>query len=105
MSEMKLIEFHARLRLLEAQRGGRTEAVKPGAYRPLFRIGNTTAECQIVEIDKDLLAPGEEGRCRVQVLDLNGLSILLKRGADFQLLEGNRVVGAGRIIDQARSID
>jgi translation elongation factor EF-Tu-like GTPase len=105
MTEMKLMEFHARLRLLETEKGGRTERVKAGTYRPLFRIENITAECQVVKIDKNFLAPGEEGICTVQVLDLNGLSTLLKPGADFQLLEGNRPVAIGRIIDDAILID
>ena len=105
MSEMKLIEFRALVRLTATERGGRAYGIRPGVYRPWFRTRDVISECQVVAIDKGSLEPGEEGQCTVRVIDLNGISPLLRSAAEFELLEGPKIVATGRILEHGRPID
>lgn len=74
-----------------------------GCYRPHFRvIGDTEyLGVQFIEAADEMIVPKEIVEARVCFLYYPNVSYnKLQQGKEFEILEGRRVVGKGRVISQ-----
>ena len=85
------------IRLLRTEDGGRLTAVRTG-YRPTVRFGNTYTESSIDLIGRDVLAPGEECQAQIVFVNADYVEEFLRPEQTFDITEGTRKVGAGRIL-------
>ncbi len=94
------------IELLPAGRGGRQQPLNlcndnPGQYRPHFRVIGGSGELlgvAFMDGPDDPVLPGEQTFATVQFLYAPAVSYgELLEGAQFEILEGPKVVGQGRI--------
>jgi hypothetical protein len=94
------------IELLPTGRGGRQEPLNlcndnPGQYRPHFRVIGGSGELlgvAFMDGPDDPVQPGEQTFATVQFLYAPAVSYgELIEGAQFEILEGPKIVGLGRI--------
>lgn len=87
----------AKLHLLDTEEGGRSAPIESG-YRSLVRFSGANVDFgSELELESDVLAPGEAGACRLMFWAVDALPAL-SAGQRFELREGARVVGHGEIL-------
>jgi hypothetical protein len=91
--------------LLSTDKGGRSssiqlEAKPPDRFRPQFRLAN--GRCIVVEFfygDVGLIQPGESSRVGIDITDVvQADRDALQLDTRFDILEGDIVIGTGRIV-------
>ncbi len=89
-------EVNAVLTLLRTEDGGRKTAITTG-YRPSFYIGalQTDGAIELLGIDKQ--NPGETKPIRIKLLHPENFGKVLAVGVDFEIREGSKMIGRGRI--------
>src|SRR5687768_7236140 len=87
----------ATLHLLSTAEGGRQTAIRPEVFRPQFMLGLSSASCRVDAIDKGTLSPGGQGEVEMTLLHPERWKDELRPGAEFEIREGSRVVGRGKI--------
>jgi translation elongation factor EF-Tu-like GTPase len=75
--------------------GGRTGIVKPG-YRPTLVIESKNSEVSFIETEQ--ISPGGKGKVLIKILQPRSLPVLAK-DMIFEIMEGNKIVGAGIIMN------
>jgi len=91
-----------RIHLLPTEDGGRSGPILTG-YRSLLRFEGTAVDFGFeLELDPECagggLAPGDTGSAHLSLWAVKELPTLAP-DLEFELREGNRVVGSGRIVD------
>lgn len=92
--------IEARIHLLSTKEGGRSGALL-SRYRSLLRFKGTETDFGFeLELDPEMnatgLAPGDSGDARISFWAVEELPSLTP-GQEFEIREGTRVVGHGRI--------
>ena len=94
------------IELLPTGRGGRQEPLdlcndNPGQYRPHFRVIGGSGELlgvAFMDVPDDPVLPGQQTFATVRFLYAPAVSYEeLVQGAQFEILEGPKIVGLGRI--------
>ena len=107
-----MAEFWAEveIELLSVEAGGRSQPLDlcndhPGQYRPQFRVVGGSGELlgvAFMDGPDEPVAPGSKTHATVKALHGPAASYAeLKKGVRFEILEGHRVVGHGRILKLA----
>jgi hypothetical protein len=94
----------AMIELLPPDKGGRSspiqvEAEPPNRYRAKFRVQD--GRCVIVEFfygDEKMLQPGESLRVGLDINDDPHARDALQLNTRFDILEGDTVIGTGRVV-------
>jgi translation elongation factor EF-Tu-like GTPase len=97
MSTIPTCRLKARLYLLPTVAGGRRTAIKKDVYRPLFSLGPSEASCRLDAMEREAMAPGEDGEVELTLLYPERFGTDLRAGSKFEIREGARVVGWGII--------
>lgn len=102
MSEYAVCSITAKVHILSEEQGGRSSYFVVGGtkYRPQFRLDRMgpTSSCFIDRAaGKDRVSPGETVNAEMTLLHPEYFPDRLVAGANFELVEGSRVVGRGTI--------
>ena len=90
-------EAHVRVELVPTSRGGRDSAITSG-YRALVRFANDAEDYGFeLDLGQESLAPGATATGRISLWA--GEGALVYAGLAFEVLEGQRVIGRGRITE------
>lgn len=93
-----VLEITARIHFRGAEDGGRETPVFSG-YRPALYFGGKQIDgAVILEGSDEKLMPGEEREVRITLLHPENAGIEPKRSEPFEVREGTRVVGEGRVL-------
>lgn len=92
-----LREISATVHFLGPEEGGRGTPIFSG-YRPAFYFGDKQTDGAIDLIWGEEASPGEEHRVIVKLLHPEQLDDALEVGAAFEVKEGQRSVGLGRVV-------
>ena len=86
--------------LLPTDKGGRKRPVATG-YRPaLMFITHRSYSCEIELLDKDELKPGDNAMVNIKLLPAKTIPKNIRINDSFTLLEGNKAVGNGIILNE-----
>jgi translation elongation factor EF-Tu-like GTPase len=99
VTKVQTCRLKAKLHLLATAEGGRQTAIARDVYRPQFHLGSSSASCRVDEMERDPLAPGQEGEVKMTLLHPERFGAELRSGSKFEIWEGGRVVGWGVIED------
>lgn len=93
------VDFVAHLKYRTTEQGGRTTQVFNSGYRPQIKFAFTKMQTsgQQTFLDKDVVFPGDTVTAEIQLLSPDFLENKLTEGMDFELLEGSRIIGTGKI--------
>jgi translation elongation factor EF-Tu-like GTPase len=83
--------------------GGRKGIIKPG-YRPTLSIESKISEVSFVETEA--INPGEKGKVLIKILQPKFLPSL-EKGMMFEVMEGDKIVGAGiisNVVEKSESL-
>jgi elongation factor Tu len=97
-----MITVSAEIRLLRSEQGGRSAPVRTG-YRPSLRFGDVYTMAVVRLIGCDEIEPGEDGRAEIGIPVPDAVVDHLKPDERFDLTEGPRKIGEGRITMVAES--
>ncbi len=89
---------------LASEDGGRRSPVRPSGYRPLLRFEGSEQLFGLAELlldDDRWVAPGETAAGSLRLALSPEMLATPADGRLFELLEGSRVVGHGRIVGLA----
>ncbi len=90
--------MQAILQILPINAGGRYHPIVSG-YRSLIRFEGIERDFGFeLQLDSGSLVPGETGIGRISLWAAEGLSEI-SVGHEFQLREGSRVVGLGKVLE------
>lgn len=87
----------AKIRLLRTEEGGRLSGATSG-YRPIVRVGDLHASGSIELLDRELIEPGDECEVNITILYRKYVEDHLTLGTTFDLTEGARKVGEGKVL-------
>jgi hypothetical protein len=93
------VDFIAELDYLETKNGGRKTEANSG-YRPQmkFNFSENTSSGSQTFIDKEYVNPGEKVIAKIKVFSPSFFEKQLYEGIEFKFVEGNQVMGNGKII-------
>ncbi len=94
------VDFIAELNYLETENGGRKTKANSG-YRPQIKFDfteNTSSGFQTF-IDKEYVNPGEIVIAKIKVVSPSFFDKQLYEGIEFNFVEGNQIIGNGKIIE------
>ena len=94
------VDFIAELNYLKTENGGRKTKVNSG-YRPQIKFDfteNTSSTFQTF-IDKQYVNPGEMVIAKIKVVSPRFFAKKLYEGIEFNFVEGNQLIGNGKIIE------
>lgn len=94
MSDLR--EISATVRFLRPEEGGRSTPIFSG-YRPAFYFGDKQTDGAITLVGTEKASPGEEHLVNIKLLHLEQLNGTLKVGRVFEVKEGRKRVGLGRV--------
>lgn len=93
-----VLEILARIHLRKTEDGGRESPIS-GGYRPPLYFGEKQVDGAVILDGSDKkLTPGEEGEVEIKILDPERVGLEPKIGDPFEIREGRRVVGEGRVL-------
>ncbi len=98
--EYRKVDFIAEINYLETENGGRKSKANSG-YRPQVKFDfteNTSSGFQTF-IDKEYVNPGEKVKAKIKVVSPSFFDKQLYEGIEFKFIEGNQVIGNGKIIE------
>lgn len=92
-------DFIAELIYKTTEEGGRQTPAHSG-YRPQvkFAFSKVQTSGQQKFIDKDIVYPGDSVTAEIAILSVEFFQHQLSAGMTFEIREGSRVTGAGRIL-------
>jgi translation elongation factor EF-Tu-like GTPase len=91
-------DFIATVRYKNTQEGGRKDPVSTGYWPQLkFHFTEKQSGGRQTFIDKKLVHPGESAKASIKILSPHFFEHSLKEGLEFEIREGNTVVGTGVI--------
>lgn len=95
-----MIDFLAKIKYISTEAGGRKTAAHSG-YRPhiKFDFSNYLTSGQQTFLDKKEVKPGEDVDVEIQILSVEHFAKSLEEGMEFDVCEGTRIVGRGKIIE------
>lgn len=94
MSDLRQIS--AVVQFLRPEEGGRSTPVFSG-YRPAFYFGDKQTDGAITLVGTEKASPGERCRVNIKLLHPERLDGVLEEGQSFEIKEGYRPVGLGRV--------
>lgn len=94
MNDMR--EISATVRFLRPEEGGRSTPIFSG-YRPAFYFGDKQTDGAITLVGTKKASPGEEHLVNIKLLYLEQLNGTLEVGRVFEVKEGRKQVGLGRV--------
>ena len=92
-----MLRVEARLTLLATEEGGRRTYCTTG-YRPTIRFGTTYTESSFEFAENIKAMPGDECHVYIQFINPSFVRQWLVEGQEFDVTEGSRKIGHGRII-------
>ena len=95
----------ANLTMLPAEAGGRQSPILPraGQYMPHVRVGKGEHLGVRFVSGPESLSPGAAGEVVFDLMYTDRVdSSQLQQGVQFELLEGNRVIGHGTVLERTR---
>ncbi len=98
MQNIPLQKLLATITLFDTQEGGRKTPIHKLIYRPQFKIGEIGASCQIDDFEGECLHPGETAQAYLTLMHPERFGSQLRENAEFELLEGLKVVGQGQVL-------
>jgi hypothetical protein len=92
-------DFVAQLNFRETENGGRTHFALSG-YRPQIKFSFTEMQTsgQQTYIDNEMAFPGDNINALIKLTTTEHLKGKLREGSSFEFLEGEKVIGTGRIL-------
>lgn len=94
MSDLR--EISAAVYFLRPEEGGRTTPIFSG-YRPSFYFGDKQTDGAIIFVETEKASPGEEHLVSIKLLHSERLDGTLEVGRVFEVREGRKQVGLGRV--------
>jgi translation elongation factor EF-Tu-like GTPase len=97
--ESKKVDFIAKLTYLTTEEGGRKTAANSG-YRPQIKFDFDEMITSGIQtfIDKESVLPGETVNAKIKILAAEHFANQLNEGMEFEITEGPKTVGHGKII-------
>lgn len=90
-------DFIALIKLFPSSEGGRAEATPENFFGCPLSFGGSLHDCRMLLDEIGPIAPGEEKKVPIKMLNIDSVRELLRKGAEFNVWDG-RIVGKGKIV-------